>query len=152
MQTTSCWEPLEGSGCAGMEWTRELVLRLIDAYHSYPMLWDPTDPDYKNRREKYDAWKNISEELNVDRAEVIKKVEILTTQFRREVKKMKRKSDTRPDEVYQGNWFAFKSLAFLLDKMKPRSKTNAAAEVSQLVVNKLCLLYIRCVCSSAMNI
>lgn len=64
-------------------------MHLIDTYLSSPILWDPSNPDHKNRNKKLDTWKNISDDLNVDRLEVMKKVETLTGQFRREVKKMK---------------------------------------------------------------
>ena len=46
--------------------------------------------------------------------------------------KKKPKSGIGSDEVYKGNWFAFKSLTFLLDKMKPRSTSDAGMEVSNM--------------------
>ena len=69
------------------------MLRLIDVYHANPILWDPT--------KKCDTWKAIGAELNVDRLEVMKKIDTLTGQFRREVKKMKPKSGIGSDEVYR---------------------------------------------------
>lgn len=101
-------------------------MHLIDRYQCYPLLWDPTDPEYKNRVKKLDAWKDISDALHVDRADATKKIDILTSQLRREARKMKCKSGQGPQEdTYTSKWFAFKSLSsFLLDKNnKPQKKT-----------------------------
>ena len=73
------------------------------------------------RNKKNDAWKAISEDLDIDKVDVMKKVDTLIGQFRREIKKMVCKSGSGSEEIYKGNWFAFNSLIFLLDKMKPRS-------------------------------
>lgn len=62
----------------------------------------------------------------------MKKAETLTSQFRREVKKMKSKSGIGIGEVYRGNWFAFKSLTFLMDQMKPRTISDAGMEVCKM--------------------
>ena len=49
------------------------VLLLVDLYRANPILWDPTDPNYKDRNKKCNTWKAIGAELNVDRLEVMKK-------------------------------------------------------------------------------
>lgn len=133
-----------------MEWPRDLVLRLIDLYHANPTLWDPTNPNYKDRNKKNDAWKAISTEISVDRVDVVKKIETLVGQFRREVKKMKTKSGAGSDEVYKGNWFAFNSLNFLLDKMKPRETLDAGIKVSNM--QNTTNIYYPLVLTSHMNI
>ncbi|KAK3849385.1 hypothetical protein Pcinc_043862 [Petrolisthes cinctipes] len=128
-----------------MEWSRDLVLQLVDVYRANPMLWDPTNPSYKDRNKKCDAWKAIGAKLNVDRLEAMKKIDTLTAQFRRELRKMKDKSGSGSDEVYKGNWFAFNSLTFLMDKMKPRSTSDAGMKVSNMSYRQY-LLYIVIVC------
>ena len=60
-----------------MEWTKEQVIILIELYEAHPVLWDPTDPSYKNKVKKVDAWKSISAALSKKRAEVEKKLKIL---------------------------------------------------------------------------
>lgn len=45
------------------------------------------------------------------------------------------------DEVYKGNWFAFNSLTFLLDKMKPRSTSDAGMEVSNMICHSTLILF-----------
>ena len=45
------------------------VLLLIDEYCANPILWDPTNPNYTDKNKKFDTWKVIGAELNVDRLE-----------------------------------------------------------------------------------
>ena len=47
-----------------MEWTKEQTFMLIELYQSHPVLWDPTDPTYKNKVKKIDAW--VVTEASVD--------------------------------------------------------------------------------------
>lgn len=119
-----------------MEWPRDLVLQLIELYRDNPVLWDPRNPNYKDRTKKSDAWKAISSKLNVDRIHVEKKIDTLTGQLRRELKKMKQpKSGSGSEDVYKGNWFAFNSLSFLLDKLKPKTTLDAGSEVSNIFIH-----------------
>ena len=53
----------------------------------------PPPSKIANVRLQPDTWKAIGAELNVDRLEVMKIIDTLTGQFRREVKKMKPKYD-----------------------------------------------------------
>ncbi|MPC95647.1 hypothetical protein E2C01_090866 [Portunus trituberculatus] len=41
----------DGSAWCGwtMKWTKEQTCMLIELYQSHPVLWDPTDPTYKNK-------------------------------------------------------------------------------------------------------
>ena len=57
--------------CVTMLWPRDLVFWLIDVYRANPILWNPTNPNYKDRNKKCDTWKAIGAELNV---EVMKKI------------------------------------------------------------------------------
>lgn len=112
-----------------MEWTREQTLVLIDLYRSHPVLWDNKLSDYKNKLKKAEAWRTIAVAMEIERAEVERKIRILTTQFRREVKKMKKEwmpAGDGTEDVYKASWFAFESLSFLIDKMKPQGPVTHA--------------------------
>ena len=72
-----------------MEWSKESVCHLIDLYHEKQILWDQTQPEYKNKFKKNDAWCEISKILNTEKLEVEKKMKNLISQFYRECKKAK---------------------------------------------------------------
>ena len=56
-----------------IEWTRQSTLKLIDPYRGKPVLWYQTHRDYKNKRKRFAAWADISNELNIDKGELEKK-------------------------------------------------------------------------------
>ncbi|KAL4103918.1 hypothetical protein QTP88_019235 [Uroleucon formosanum] len=87
-----------------------------------PILWDPTDPQYKMGKKKLDFWTEISKELKLDVNEVKKKMDSLLASFRRERKREanSRRSGAGTDEIYHSKWFAFEEMKFLNDKFKPR--------------------------------
>ncbi|MPD06873.1 hypothetical protein E2C01_102704 [Portunus trituberculatus] len=122
----------DGSAWCGwtMEWTKEHTFMLIELYQSHPVLWDPTDPTYKNKVKKLDAWRSISQALAVERAEVEKKMKTLIGQFRREQKKRNTKSGAGTDDAYISTWFAFNSMKFLLTRNRPHPTNNCGIRVS----------------------
>lgn len=104
-----------------MEWTTEKSLKLIELYRERPLLWDPTDSQYKLGKNKLAAWKEIADLMKTDATEVKKKTESLLASFRRERQREGTiLSGTGVDEVYRSKWFAFQSMAFLIDKFKSR--------------------------------
>ena len=113
-----------------MEWTKEQVIILIELYEAHPALWDPTDPSYKNKVKKIDAWKSISAALAIERAEVEKKMKTLIGQFHREVKKSKSTSGSGAADVYESNWFAYSSMTLLLNRNKPHGMQDVGMQVS----------------------
>ena len=62
---------------------QKLNLNLIEKYRLHYVYWDPCDPNYKIRNKKADAWKesDISEQLALNKAEVMNKIETLIGQF-----------------------------------------------------------------------
>ncbi|XP_045101913.1 transcription factor Adf-1-like [Portunus trituberculatus] len=122
----------DGSAWYGwtMEWTKEQKFMLIELYQSHPVLWDPTDPTYKNKVKKLDAWRSISQALAVERAEVEKKMKTLIGQFRREQKKRNAKSGAGTGDAYISTWFAFKSMKFLLTRNRPHPTNDCGIRVS----------------------
>lgn len=111
-----------------MEWDKENVCLLIDLYREKPVLWDPTNPDYKNRNRKHDAWGAIAATMDMSRDEVEGKMRKLIGQFNRESKKGK--SGSGADEVNR-KWFAYKLLLFLKDKNLPNHSREAGFADSQ---------------------
>lgn len=78
----------------------------------------------------------------MERADVMKKVDTLLAQHRREwEKKIKSKSGQGAEDVYTSTWFAFKSLAFLVHKNKPRKTVEAGMEVSNEICQCVFLLF-----------
>ena len=70
-----------------MEWTRDIIFRFIELYRAHPLLWDPRNEHHKMKNKKSDAWTEISNCLNVEKVEVMRKMETLVGQFRQEIKK-----------------------------------------------------------------
>jgi len=87
-----------------------------------PILWDPTDRQYKMGKKKLDFWTEISKELKLDVNEVRKKMDSLLASFRRERQReaSSGRSGAGTDEIYHSKWFAFEEMKFLNDKFKPR--------------------------------
>lgn len=108
-----------------MEWTDDKVLVLIEEYKSRPGLWEPNHPHYKYANRKNEYWRSLANAVQTNVAEVKKKLNSLLASFRRERAKVKKTSGKSSKEVFQSNWFAYNSMAFLLHKFKfqptPRS-------------------------------
>lgn len=75
-------------------------------------------PNYEDKTGSVMHGRQIELELDVDRLEVMKKRLTNGTMLRSEEEKAEPKFGAGSDEVYKGNWFAFSSLMFLVDKMK----------------------------------
>lgn len=105
-----------------VEWGKEAVIKLIDLYREYYVLWDQTCAEFKDRNEKNKAWTEISLAMKLSKAEVQAKMKKLIGQFQRECKKLK--SGSGADSV-KSKWFAFDSLQFIKDKTTPRQTREA---------------------------
>eukprot|EP00102_Acyrthosiphon_pisum_P025616 XP_016662826.1 PREDICTED: uncharacterized protein LOC107884672 [Acyrthosiphon pisum] len=68
--------------------------------------------------------------MNTTSDECRKKMTSLNASFRREKAKVKKSQRTGSgtDEVYEITWFAFKSLAFIMDKDNPRPTLDSVIE------------------------
>ncbi|KAH9488220.1 hypothetical protein Btru_064274 [Bulinus truncatus] len=102
-----------------MEWNKEEVLRLIQAYRRRRMIWDTKNPLYFNKSRKLAAWESVGYEMQKSAAECKKKMEYLLSALRREKMKMKRSLLNGSDKPYKSSWFAFESLQFLWKKNRP---------------------------------
>ncbi|XP_063625247.1 uncharacterized protein LOC134796984 [Cydia splendana] len=94
-------------------YTNELVLQLVQAYKNHDVLWDSSNPDFKNRTKKNDAWDDIANTVNIPRREVESKIHTLRSQFAREKKKISQ-SRKNGNELKYSPWFAYEPMKFLL--------------------------------------
>ncbi|KAJ8714996.1 hypothetical protein PYW08_004977 [Mythimna loreyi] len=62
----------------------ENIIRLIQLYEFHRVLWDSTLTDYRNNDLRQDAWKAISNELNIPIGELKKKMTTLLATNRKE--------------------------------------------------------------------
>ncbi|XP_033342858.1 uncharacterized protein LOC117229980 isoform X2 [Megalopta genalis] len=110
------------SQCYIMEWNNEGAMKLIDAYKKRDIIWDPKHYQHFNKYKKFDAWKEISQEVGRSVDECRRKMERLLSSFRRENMKIRKSIGTGKgsNEIYRSTWFAYDSLKFILDKNKPR--------------------------------
>ncbi|XP_068204943.1 transcription factor Adf-1-like [Palaemon carinicauda] len=105
---------------------REKIVQLIECYRGYPLLWDPTHAQYKHRFKRADAWREIAENIQMERNEVEKKMKNLVTQFQRELKKrQEKKSGDGAEDTYKSQWFSFSMMVFLADKHEPHKTYDA---------------------------
>lgn len=113
-----------------MEWTEDMCLKLIEIYRDYPILWDPTNSQFKLAKKKIDIWQLIAKEFNCEISEVKKKIESLLTSYRRELRRENTTfSGMGTEDLYKSKWFAFKAMQFLNIKFRPR-KTKDTETVS----------------------
>ncbi|CAH1183961.1 unnamed protein product [Phaedon cochleariae] len=94
-----------------MEWSNEVVLEFLSLYEEESSIWNPRDPNHKNRNLIHDAWKRIEEKMSIkcSIAELKKKKETLMGTLRKLLQKVKASSKTGSgtDEVFKPEWFAF---------------------------------------------
>ncbi|KAJ8686799.1 hypothetical protein QAD02_022593 [Eretmocerus hayati] len=81
-------------------WMDVNILRFLRLYESYPLLWDPTNSNYRNRVKRIVAYRRIARELklvNIDEDECIKLVEILKQRYIAEKEFCKKNKCPPPD-------------------------------------------------------
>ncbi|KAJ8724294.1 hypothetical protein PYW08_015768 [Mythimna loreyi] len=106
------------------DWTEEKCLQLIREFRLRPVLWDPKDPYFFKKKMKPMAWQEIGDKIDISPDRCKHKMIILMSSFRREKAKIMHslKSTTDPSMYYKSTWFAFKDMAFLMDKENERKR------------------------------
>lgn len=108
-----------------MEWSDDKILQLIKEYEVHPVLWNPQHVNYKLNNRKLDAWKSISETMDVTVTELKKKMASLMASYRRERSRVLRRTYTDNSEVLnESKWFAYKAFTFLNDVYRPKLVFN----------------------------
>lgn len=104
-----------------MEWTDNMVLKLLDMYREREALWNCKLESYKNKNLRHNTLLEISESFGTSKEEIEKKIRYLLSHFSRELKKETKKSGSDTDEYYRSKWFAYQSMQFLRDKNKTKN-------------------------------
>ena len=65
---------------AKKEWRCEEIKELISLYETYPVLWDVSSKDYKNREVKDDVLKEFGEKFKCTPQEIVRKLHNLRNQ------------------------------------------------------------------------
>ncbi|CAJ0960765.1 unnamed protein product [Ranitomeya imitator] len=108
---------------------QEFVRALIDMYCSLPCLWKIKSADYSNRYKKKAAYKKLvalykehHPTETVDENIVRKKIQALSTVYKKEINKVKKsmKSGAGTDNVYVPKLWYYDLLAFTRDQKIPR--------------------------------
>lgn len=133
----------------------EILRNFIVTYETFPELWNPTNPSYKNKNRRnaaYDKLLAIFTQLKpgATRADVKRKINTLRCNYRKELKKIltSKRSGSSTDEVYQPTSWVFYALHFLGKYEQPVNSHDQGDEVSiyfnyfQIVSNILSLKYI----------
>ena len=117
-----------------------VVLQLfISKYEGLPILWNPTDPNYKNKTERNAALLkllSIYQECKPGAtiADVRRKINTLRCNFRKELKRIEesKRSSAEADDVYSPSSWVFHALKFINKYEQPVeildsqvSKTNS---------------------------
>lgn len=118
-----------------MDWTNEKIIKFIQDIETYPLLWDTSHNDYKNRNKKHDAIQELAERFNCDSTEVMRKWKIILAQYRREKKKISesKASGAGISDLYKPKWFGFTYLAFFHGRDEPNASMSTHDEINEQV-------------------
>ncbi|XP_066981347.1 uncharacterized protein [Macrobrachium rosenbergii] len=113
-----------------MEWHRSRCMTLIAEYEKRPVLWDPEHGSYFNKTKKLEQWEEVAQVIGCTVEEVKRKMDSLLGSFRRERGKANRHkgNDKGGQKPFVSRWFAYKPMAFLLERDDPRPSSPAAAK------------------------
>ncbi|XP_026753247.1 uncharacterized protein LOC113513452 [Galleria mellonella] len=90
---------------ADVEWTNELVIKLVEEYSKKPELWDNTHKWYRMHTAKYEAWTDLANMFDCDIADLRKKLNSIFASHRREKAKVRCGG--------RSLWFLYNHLKFL---------------------------------------
>ncbi|XP_011144662.1 uncharacterized protein LOC105186277 [Harpegnathos saltator] len=119
------------------QWKQEAILNLINAYRSRRFLWDHTTSEYNDRNKRFEAWKEIADEVGFDVLTVERKLKSLKTHFmsvHKAYAKRRLKADLNSDIAAKPKWFAYEAMTFLIKGLAPRVNREAANAKKQVSV------------------
>ncbi|XP_050499770.1 uncharacterized protein LOC114330403 isoform X2 [Diabrotica virgifera virgifera] len=115
------------------------VLRnFIATYEELPLLWNPTDPSYKNKIKRNAAltkllsiYKNCKPGATI--GDVRRKINTLRCNYRKELKKIEdsKKSGAGADDIYSPTSWVFHALKFINQLEQPVILGNSQAQVNE---------------------
>ena len=122
---------------------REFLSDFIALYRQLPEVWKIKSDAYRNRNLKNVAYEKLIEKLkevepNADREMVRKKINVLRSAYRRELKKVieSYKSGTGSDNIYEPGLWYFKELDFLRDQEMQIPGTSSMNVASHEIENE----------------
>lgn len=118
-----------------MEWSNDLVIEFLELYEKEPIIWNPRDPNHKNRNCINDAWKRIGDNISVacTTNELKKKKDSLMSTFRKLASKVKgsKMTGSGTADIYKPDWFAYEIMAkFLHGVFQPRVTQNTEVSLT----------------------
>lgn len=103
----------------------------IQIYRSEPCIWNVKSAEYSHRPRKEAAYAKLLENLKeiepcATRDTVLKKINTLRSNFRKELKKVKasKKTGSAADDTYKPTLWYYDLLTFLDDQCTPRPSVN----------------------------
>ncbi|XP_068617795.1 uncharacterized protein [Battus philenor] len=90
---------------ADVEWTNEVVIRLMAEYRLRPELWDSTHDLYRVHTAKYEAWAELAGMFECDIVDLRKKLNSIFASHRREKAKVRCGG--------RSTWFLYPHMSFL---------------------------------------
>ncbi|KAJ2945356.1 hypothetical protein O0L34_g155 [Tuta absoluta] len=88
-----------------LEWTNDLVIRLMQEYRKRPELWDASHEMYRVQTLKYETWRALAGVFECDIADLRKKLNSLFASHRREKAKIRAGG--------KSSWFLYPYMSFL---------------------------------------
>lgn len=88
-----------------VEWTNNLVIRLMKEYAKRPELWDSNNELYRVQTARYEAWSDLGKLFECDIAELRKKLNSIFASHRREKAKVRMGG--------RSTWFLYPYMKFL---------------------------------------
>ncbi|XP_058056414.1 uncharacterized protein LOC131207800 [Anopheles bellator] len=110
-----------------VQWTKELMFKVIDAMKEEQLLWNPKHADFNHRSKKMAAYKRVAAQLQLPMDAVRYKWDVLKGSFH----KNRRTLENQPASTIR--WFAFKRLSFLApagEVCEASDVTNIKSELS----------------------
>ncbi|KPJ04318.1 hypothetical protein RR46_00337 [Papilio xuthus] len=90
---------------ADIEWTNDLIIRLITEYKKKPELWDSHHELHRVNTAKYEAWSDLANIFECDIADLRKKMNSIFASHRREKAKVRCGG--------RSTWFLYSHMNFL---------------------------------------
>lgn len=115
---------------------KEFIVEFIEVYRGLPALWDVKCKDYTNRAKKGEQYDVLIEKYrekypDAEKQEVVKKINSLRTNFRKELKRIRdaEKSGAGAEDVEPTLWY-FDEMKFLVTQETPTASISTM-DISQ---------------------
>lgn len=111
---------------------RKFILEVIELYHSLPALWKIKSEEYHNKSKKNQQYEQLLSKYkekypNANKANLIKKINSLRTNFRKELTRIKNseKSGAGIDDIEEPTLWYFDEMKFLIGQEEPSTSQSS---------------------------